>query len=95
MDLAYAGRSSDGRSAVACAAYRVGVSLDDERTGQTFDYGRKRGVLHEAILTREEPPVWMSDRQALWNAVETAEKRKDAQLAREVQLALPVAAPSK
>ena len=37
------------------------------------------------------PPaaVWAQDRAALWNAVEAAEKRKDAKVAREYELALP------
>jgi ATP-dependent exoDNAse (exonuclease V) alpha subunit len=82
-------KRSAGSSVVACAAYRAGESLDDERTGQTFDYTRKRGVLHEAIITPENAPAWMADREQLWNGVEAVEKRVDARLAREVQLALP------
>ena len=35
---------SDGRSAVAAAAYRFGMSLHDERYAVTHDYSRKRGV---------------------------------------------------
>ncbi len=53
------------------------------------DYDRRSGVVHAEILAPENTPAWMMDRNALWNAVETAEKRKDAQLSREVQLALP------
>lgn len=53
------------------------------------DYARRGGVAHEEIIAPENTPEWMKDRDALWNAVETAEKRKDAQLSREVQLALP------
>jgi ATP-dependent exoDNAse (exonuclease V) alpha subunit len=37
----------------------------------------------------DDAPAWIHDRSELWNAAEVAEKRKDAQLAREVQLALP------
>ena len=33
---------------------------------------------------------WIADRERLWNQVEAAEKRYDAQLAREVTLAIPV-----
>lgn len=82
-------KRSAGRSAVATAAYRAGERIDDERTGQNFDYTRKGGVLHTEILAPDNAPDWMLDRSKLWNAVEIAEKRKDAQLAREVQLALP------
>lgn len=80
---------SAGRSATSAAAYRAGVLIEDKRTGQTYDYKRRSGVVHAEILAPENIPDWMRDRAALWNAVEIAEKRKDAQLSREVQLALP------
>lgn len=82
------GRSS-GRSATAAAAYRAGVEILDERTGISHDYTRRSGVDETLILAPESAPSWAQDRAALWNAVESAEKRKDAQLCREVQLALP------
>jgi len=82
-------KRSDGRSATASAAYRAGIALTDERTGAAWDYTRKSGILHTEILAPEDAPDWMRDRAALWNAVEMGEKRKDAQVAREVQLALP------
>lgn len=78
-----------GRSAVAAAAYRAGQSLTDERTGLAHDFSRKRGVAHSEIMAPDNAPDWMRDRARLWNAVELAEKRKDAQLSREVQLSLP------
>ena len=79
-----------GQSVVASAAYRSASHLYDERLDETFDYTRKGGVEHKEILAPEGAPAWVFDRQALWNAVEKAEKRKDAQLAREIELALPV-----
>lgn len=82
------GRSS-GRSATAAAAYRAGVEIVDERTGLVHDYTRREGVEAVFIVAPESAPEWASDRSALWNAVEAVEKRKDAQLAREVQLSLP------
>ena len=82
------GRSS-GRSSVAAAAYRAGAQLNDVRTGLSHDYTRKNGVLHSEILAPDDAPDWMKDRARLWNAVETVERRKDAQLAREIQLSLP------
>ena len=78
-----------GRSAVACAAYRAGQKLQDERTGEQFDYTRKRSVMESMILAPESAPEWVRDRERLWNQVEAAEKRKDAQLAREMDIALP------
>lgn len=78
-----------GRSSVAAAAYRSGSQLADERTGAVHDYTRKSDIQHSEILAPEGAPDWVQDRAALWNAVEAVERRKDAQLAREVQLALP------
>ena len=82
-------KRSDGKSAVAAAAYRAAENLRDERTGTACDYSRKDGVTHSEILTPANTPDWMHDRAQLWNAVEAIERRKDAQLAREVQLSLP------
>lgn len=61
----------------------------DERTGAVHDYTRKSDIQHSEIMAPEGAPDWSLDRPALWNAVEAGERRKDAQLAREVQLALP------
>ena len=82
-------KRSDGRSAIAAAAYRSAERLLDERTGLTSDYSRKDGVTHAEIVAPDNTPDWMHDRAQLWNAVEAVERRKDAQLAREVQLSLP------
>jgi MobA/MobL family/RepB DNA-primase from phage plasmid len=80
---------SHGRSATGAAAYRAGVAIADERTGLTHDYTRKPGVESAQILAPRDAPTWVQDRARLWNAVEGAEKRKDAQVAREVEVALP------
>lgn len=80
---------SQGRSALACAAYRSAEKLYDERYEKTHDYTRKQEVAHTEILLPEHAAAWMQDREKLWNAVESVEKRKDAQLAREFNFALP------
>ncbi len=80
---------SASRSSVAAAAYRAGVTLHDQRDGRTHDYSRKSSVTHSEIMAPEGAPEWVQDRQSLWNAVETVEKRKDSQLARELEVALP------
>ncbi len=83
-------RRSDGRSAVAAAAYRAAARLYDGRTGLTHDYRRKRDVMASGIeLPEGVNAKWATDRQSLWNAAEAAERRKDSQTAREFQLALP------
>lgn len=80
---------SEGKSAVAAAAYRAGSSLHSDYQGIQFDYSRKRDVAFTEILLLENAADWMKDRQTLWNAVEKFEKRKDATLAREMHMALP------
>ncbi len=78
-----------GRSAVAAAAYRSATLLRDARADQRHDFTAKTGVVHSEILLPAGAPGALSDRAALWNAVEAREVRKDAQLAREVEFALP------
>lgn len=78
-----------GRSAVAAAAYRAGARLRNEATGQVSDYSRRQGVAHAEIMALEGADPRLSDRAFLWNHVEGIEKRKDAQLAREINMALP------
>ncbi|MFO1259169.1 MAG: Ti-type conjugative transfer relaxase TraA [Gammaproteobacteria bacterium] len=80
---------SAGSSAVATSAYIAGEKLQDERCEQMFDYGRKKGVVHSEIMAPKEAPAWVMDRGVLWNQVEAAEHRKDAQLARHLIVALP------
>ena len=79
-----------GKSAVAAAAYRAGEKLTNEWDGLTHDYTRKGGVVHSEILLPPQAPPSFSDRSTLWNSVEEAEKSNNAQLAREVEIALPV-----
>src|SRR5262245_57104598 len=82
------GRKS-GSSAVASAAYRSASRLRDERLDRSHELTGKRGVAHsEVMLPDNAPEVWC-DRERLWNDVEAFEIRKDAQLAREVEFALP------
>ena len=80
---------NSGYSAVASAAYRSGSLMLDERTGLTHDYTRKSGVAEAVILTPATAPAWCMNRAELWNAVEKAERRKNSQLAREIELAIP------
>ena len=80
---------SKGRSALAAAAYRSASQLHDCRQDLTFDYAAKPDVTHSEILAPEGAPQWARDRELLWNAVEAGEKRRDAQVAREVEFALP------
>ncbi|MGX5851238.1 Ti-type conjugative transfer relaxase TraA [Mesorhizobium sp. PL10] len=78
-----------GSSAVASAAYRSASRLHDERIERSHDFSAKRGVVRSEVLLPENAPEAWSDRERLWNDVEACEMRKDAQLAREVEFALP------
>jgi ATP-dependent exoDNAse (exonuclease V) alpha subunit len=82
------GRKS-GSSAVASAAYRSASRLRDDRLDRSHDFSAKRGVVHSEVLLPEHAPEAWIDRERLWNDVEAFEVRKDAQLAREVEFALP------
>ena len=88
LSVSIIGRSA-GRSAVACAAYRAGAKLTDERYGEIHDYSPRKGISETGILAPQHAPPWVSDRERLWNAVEANERRKDAQLSREFNLAFP------
>ncbi|WP_319798242.1 Ti-type conjugative transfer relaxase TraA [Nitrobacter sp.] len=78
-----------GSSAVASAAYRSASRMRDERTDRVQDFSNKRGVVHSEVLLPDGAPEQWSDRERLWNDVEAFEVRKDAQLAREVEFAIP------
>lgn len=82
-------KRSAGRSATAAAAYRAGDRIEDRQLGEVYDYSKKSGIVYTEIFTREDVPEWAQDREALWNAAELAERRGDAQTAREYQIALP------
>ena len=80
---------SQGRSSVAASAYRACEKILDERTGIVHDFTRRKDLIYQEILTPENAPDWMKDRAKLWNHVEHIEKRKDSQLARELNISLP------
>ncbi|TAU93408.1 Ti-type conjugative transfer relaxase TraA [Rhizobium ruizarguesonis] len=81
---------SSGRSAVASAAYRAAERLTNERDGLTHDFSNRTGVEHaEIVLSAGSSAYWAMKRSALWNAAERAEKRSDARIAREFEIALP------
>jgi Ti-type conjugative transfer relaxase TraA len=78
-----------GSSALAAAAYRSASRLHDERLDRHHDFSNKAGVIHSEVMLPNDAPEQLSDRATLWNAVEAAEVRKDAQLAREIEFAIP------
>jgi ATP-dependent exoDNAse (exonuclease V) alpha subunit len=86
-------KRSAGRQATATAAYCAGERIRDERTGTVHNHSRRKDVTHNEIFLPsrfgESPMEWARDRASLWNAAETAEKRRDSRVAREFQVTLP------
>ena len=80
---------SKGHSSVAGAAYRAGVALNDDRTGVLHDYSNRSDVAYQAIMLPDSANELFANREYLWNQIEASEKRKDAQVAKDVVLALP------
>jgi Ti-type conjugative transfer relaxase TraA len=80
---------ANGSSAVASAAYRSAERLHDQRIDRNHDFTNKSGVVHSEVMLPDSAPERLGDRSTLWNEVEATELRKDAQLAREVEFAIP------
>jgi hypothetical protein len=78
-----------GQSSVAAAAYRAGLLLVDEKTGSRHDYRRRGGVVETRCVVPHNAPDWSLVPEQLWSAAEHAERRKDATVAREFEVALP------
>ena len=83
-------RRSMGKSAVAAAAYRSGTKLVNEWDGVTHDYTAKKNVAYSEIMLPSHAPPAFQDRSILWNSVEQIEKSKDSQLARDLEISLPI-----
>jgi len=81
---------SDGRSAIASAAYRSGEKLQNDETGLTHDFTHRKDVITGEILLPQNAPKEYLDRKKLWLEVQKIESRSDARLAREIEIALPV-----
>ncbi len=82
-------KRSEGRSAVAAAAYRSATVLRDIRLEMVFDYAAKSGVAFTGIMAPEGAPATFADRETLWNAAEAADRRVDSRPAREILISLP------
>ncbi|MQW95703.1 Ti-type conjugative transfer relaxase TraA [Sinorhizobium fredii] len=89
-----------GRSIVSAAAYRHRARMMDGQAGTSFSYrGGASELVHEELALPGETPAWLraaidgrsvaGASEALWNAVDAFETRADAQLARELIIALP------
>lgn len=79
-----------GKCSIAASAYRSAEELTNEQDGQTYDYTRKQSVAYTEIFAPEQAPLWVYDRQTLWNEVERSETRCNSRTAREIRIALPI-----
>jgi hypothetical protein len=76
-------------SSTAAAAYRAGLRIKDSRTGITYDYRRRSGVVETRIVAPQHAPLWVNNPKQLWDEAEKAERRCNATVAREFEIALP------
>lgn len=80
---------SGGRSAVAASAYISAERILNEENGIVSDYTHKSEVVYKNILLPDNAPDRFKDRPTLWNEVQRAEQKCDAQLSRSIIVALP------
>lgn len=78
-----------GHSAIAASAYRAATKLFDSRTGITHDFSNRHDVVYTTLLLPDGTEPTFENREFLWNQAELAEKRRDAQVCKDVVLALP------
>ena len=82
-------KRSKGQSAVDKAAYISRTTIKSEYDGVTYYPKYSEDLVHSEIMLPENAPEEYADRGTLWNAVELAEKSKNAQLARMYKVSLP------
>lgn len=82
-------KRSEGPSAFYASAYRAGARLVNSIDGRVADYSSRKRPIHEEILAPPGVPEWVYERSRLWSEAEAVERRRDAQLARKLQLAMP------
>ena len=84
----YISRSSGG-NAVRSAAYNARTAIAADRTGELFYFRHRDAPEHHEVLLPKGAAARFANSAVLWNAAEGAEKRRDAQVAREIVVALP------
>jgi Ti-type conjugative transfer relaxase TraA len=84
----YLSRTTGG-NAVRSAAYNERAAIASDHTGEVYYFKHRDAPEHHEVLLPEGAAQKFVDSAVLWNAAEAAEKRKDAQVAREIVLALP------
>ena len=79
-----------GQSVMAAASYCLGQKLYSAHDGEwKYPHSSPQRVCYTEVMLPPNAPPEYADRQTLWNAVDDAEKRADAQTARRFTIALP------
>ena len=79
-----------GQSVMAAASYCLGQKLYSAHDGEwKYPHSRPQRVRYTEVMLPPNAPAEYADRQTLWNAVDEAEKRADAQTARRFVITLP------
>lgn len=93
---------SKGKNIIAASAYRRAARLHDNREARDWDFTAKKDVIYSELMVPENAPPWVQSlvelhqmdpskaAEVLWNSLDAAEKRIDAQLGREIEFALPI-----
>ncbi len=78
-----------GGSIIGTGAYNNRLRLKESRTGKVYNYSARKDILAKGLLLPENAPQRLHDFQKFFEELDAAEKRKDAQLARDIIIALP------
>ena len=79
-----------GQSVMAAASYCLGQKLYSAHDGEwKYPHSSPQRVRYTEVMLPHNAPAEYADRQTLWNAVDAAEKRADAQTARRFVITLP------
>lgn len=79
-----------GQSVMAAASYCLGQKLYSDHDGEwKYPHSSPQRVRYTEVMLPPNAPAEYADRQTLWNAVDEAEKRADAQTARRFVITLP------
>ena len=78
-----------GSSSCATLSYISGKPVREERTGQTYSYGRAERVVCTGTMIPDFAPAAFSDPAQLFNSIESFEQAENARTAKKICVALP------
>ena len=78
-----------GSSSCATLSYISGQAVREDRTGQTYQYGRAERVVCTGTMIPDFAPAAFSDPAQLFNSIERFEQAENARTAKKICVALP------